>query len=134
MLPNAFICLEAFPMTPNGKIDLAALPAPDPPNTLREELSEDRPTPIQQRVTEILKALLGHEEIGVKDDFFLLGGHSLLGAQLIARLRETFRVELALRTVFDAPTVIGLAKEVERLVAQRGDPSKTGAGAGLLDQ
>jgi acyl carrier protein len=122
MLPSAFVCLEAFPLTTNGKIDLAALPAPDPANTLHEELPEDPPTPTQQRVIEILQTLLGHEEIGLKDDFFLLGGHSLLGGQLIARLRETFRVELALRTVFDAPTVIGLAKEVERLTAQRGNP------------
>jgi len=123
MLPIAFVCLEAFPFTPNGKIDLAALPAPHPANALHENLSEDPPTPTQQRIIEILKALLGHEEIGLKDDFFLLGGHSLLGGQLIARLRETFRVELALRTVFDAPTVIGLAKEVERLAAQRGNPT-----------
>jgi acyl carrier protein len=117
MLPNAFVRLEAFPLTPNGKIDRAALPAPDPANTLHDELSEDPPTPIQQRVLEILRALLGREKIGLKDDFFLLGGHSLLGAQLIARLRDTFRVELALRTIFDAPTVVALAAEIERLAA-----------------
>src|SRR5215470_9943609 len=78
MLPSTFVRLEAFPLTPNGKIDRVALPAPDPANTLHEELSEDPPTLTQQRVIEILAALLGHGKIGLRDDFFLLGGHSLL--------------------------------------------------------
>lgn len=121
MLPSVFVRLEAFPLTPNGKVDRAALPTPDPANILHDELSADSPTPTQQRVFEILTALLGHEKIGLQDDFFLLGGHSLLGAQLIARLREAFRVELALRTVFDAPTVVALAEEIERLAAKRRD-------------
>jgi amino acid adenylation domain-containing protein len=121
MLPSAFVRLEALPLTPNGKIDRTALPDPDLTNTLHEELSTDPPTPTQKRVIEILTALLGHQMIGLKDDFFLLGGHSLLGAQLIARLRETFRVEIPLRTVFDAPTVVALAEEIERLAAKRGD-------------
>ena len=121
MLPSAFVRLEAFPLTTNGKIDRAALPGPDLTNTIHDELSTDSPTPTQKGVIEILTALLGHQEIGLKDDFFLLGGHSLLGAQLIARLRETFRVELALRTVFDAPTVVALAEEIERLAAKRVD-------------
>jgi len=121
MLPSAFVRLEAFPLTPNGKIDRAALPAPDAANTPHETLSGDPVTPTQQCIIEILKALLGGEKIGPNDDFFLLGGHSLLGAQLIARLRETFGVELPLRTVFDAPTVVALAEEIERLAAKRGD-------------
>lgn len=121
MVPSVFVCLDAFPLTPNGKIDRAALPAPNPTNTLRDELYEETPTLTQQRVIEILTVLLGHEKIGLRDDFFLLGGHSLLGAQLIARLRETFQVELTLRTVFDAPTAAALAEEIERLAAKRGE-------------
>ena len=121
MLPSAFVRLDAFPLTPNGKIDRAALPALDAANTLHEALSTDQVTPTQQRIIAILKALLGGEKIAPNDDFFLLGGHSLLGAQLIARLRETFGVELPLRTVFDAPTVVALAEEIERLAAKRGD-------------
>ena len=127
MLPSAFVRLEAFPLTPNGKIDRAALPAPDPANTLHDELSADPPTPTQQQVLAILMALLGREKIGLKDDFFLLGGHSLLGAQLIARLRETFRVELALRTIFDAPTVAALAEEIERLAVKGRTPEEGGS-------
>jgi amino acid adenylation domain-containing protein len=128
MLPSVFVRLEAFPLTPNGKIDRAALPAPDPANTLHDECSTDLPTPTQQHIIEILRALLGHEEIGLNDDFFLLGGHSLLGAQLIAKLREMFGVELALRTVFDAPTVVALAEEIERLAAKRGEAQRGGSG------
>jgi acyl carrier protein len=132
MLPSTFVCLEAFPLTPNGKIDREALPAPDPANTLHDELSADPPTQTQQRITEILMALLGGKKIGLKEDFFLLGGHSLLGAQLIAKLRETFRVELTLRTVFDAPTVAALAEEIEHLAAGEGTP-KNGSRSRLLD-
>jgi len=128
MLPSAFVRLEAFPLTPNGKIDRAALPAPAPENTLHDTLSAAAHTPTQQRVIEILTALLGHQKIGLEDDFFLLGGHSLLGAQLIAKLRETFQVELALRTVFDTPTVVALAEEIERLTAKPGDAQKSGLG------
>jgi len=128
MLPGTFVRLEAFPLTLNGKIDRAALPAPAPANTLYDTLSAAAPTATEQRIIEILTALLGHKKIGLEDDFFLLGGHSLLGAQLIAKLRETFRVELALRTVFDAPTVVALAEEIERLTAKRGDASKSGPG------
>lgn len=120
MLPSAFVCLEAFPLTPNGKIDRAALPAPGPENSLHHEFPLDQATPTQQSVIEILAELLGHARIGLRDDFFMLGGHSLLGAQLIARLREKFQVELPLRTVFDAPTAVALADEIERLVAKRG--------------
>jgi len=121
MQPGAFVALEAFPLTANGKIDRAALPSPNSQNTLPAKLSAGPLTLTQKRIIEILRKLLGHDRIGLKDDFFLLGGHSLLGAQLIARLRETFRVELPLRTVFDAPTVMGLSAEIERLAERRGD-------------
>lgn len=122
MVPSAFVRMEAFPMTPNGKIDRAVLPPPGPDNTIRDELTANPPTATQQRVLEILTALLGNKKIGLNDDFFMLGGHSLLGAQLIARLRETFRVELPLQTVFVAPTVVALAEEIERLTAKPETP------------
>jgi acyl-coenzyme A synthetase/AMP-(fatty) acid ligase/acyl carrier protein len=132
MLPNTFVRLEAFSLTPNGKIDREALPAPGPANSLPHESSADPPTATQQRIVEILMALLGGKKIELREDFFLLGGHSLLGAQLIAKLRETFRVELTLRTVFDAPTVAALAEEVEHLAAGGGAP-ENGSRSRLLD-
>ena len=69
--------------------------------------------PIEQRVAEILAALLGLEQISREDNFFLLGGHSLLGTQVIARVRDSFGVELSLRTLFDGPTVAELSAQIE---------------------
>jgi amino acid adenylation domain-containing protein len=119
MLPAAFVHLDAFPVTPHGKIDRAALPPPDAINTLQDDASEGPRTETEQRVAEILGELLELEEIGLDDNFFMLGGHSLLGAQVIARLREAFGVEMGLRSLFEAPTVAALSAEVERLTGQR---------------
>ena len=116
MLPTAFVWLEALPLTPNGKVDRAALPAPDAADTAREGAVVAPRTPVEQRVAEIVAGLLGLEQIGVDDNFFLLGVHSLLGAQVIARVADTFGVDLQLHAVFDAPTVAGLAIEIERLM------------------
>jgi len=115
MLPAAFVRLDAFPLTPHGKIDRAALPAPDATNRLQDDVSAGPHTRTEQRVAGILGELLNLDEIGLDDNFFLLGGHSLLGAQLIARLRDAFGVEIALRSLFEAPTVAALSAEVERL-------------------
>jgi acyl carrier protein len=74
---------------------------------------------VEQRVSEIVRSLLQLERIGIEENFFMLGGHSLLGAQLIARLGEVFGVELPLRKLFDAPTIRNLAAEIERLAPVR---------------
>ena len=116
MLPTAFVFLEALPLTPNGKVDRAALPAPAAADTVREGAVVAPRTPVEQRLAEIVAGLLGLEQIGVEDNFFLLGVHSLLGAQVIARVADTFGVDLQLHAVFDAPTVAGLAIEIERLM------------------
>jgi amino acid adenylation domain-containing protein len=115
MLPAAFVRMDAFPITPHGKIDRAALPAPEPANTLGDEVSAEPRTDTEQRIAAMLGELLNLEEIGLDDNFFLLGGHSLLGAQLIVRLRDAFGVEIGLRSLFEAPTVAALSAEVERL-------------------
>jgi len=97
-------------------------------------LTDDAPalprTATERQVAEILSDLLRLETIGRDDNFFLLGGHSLLGAQLIARLRNAFGVEIALQKLFEAPTVAGLAAAVWRLTrrddARRGTDGATG--------
>ncbi len=111
--------LEALPLTYNGKVDRAALPDPDPDNTLRDEPFTPPRTPIEERLSKILTTLLNLNEVSVNDNFFLLGGHSLLGTQLIARIRGVFGVELGLRTLFDAPTIEDLSAEIERLILAR---------------
>ena len=106
-------------MTPNGKIDHAALPEPERVNTVADDVSESPATDTQRRIAEIVAGLLDRTDIGLEDNFFMLGGHSLLGAQLIARLRNTFGVEIGLRSLFTAPTVAALSVEIERLASKK---------------
>jgi acyl carrier protein len=117
MLPSAFVQVESFPMTPNGKVDRAALPAPDASNMLRDAPSPEPFTAIEIEVAEIVATLLELESVSRDDNFFLLGGHSLLGTQLITRIRGVFGVEVSLASLFDNPTVRGIAAEIDRLTS-----------------
>jgi len=119
MIPSLFLRLDAVPLNAHGKIDRTALPKPDVATSLQAEPVLARHTPVEQKVTEIVRSLLQLERIAVEENFFMLGGHSLLGTQLIARLREAFGVELPLRSLFDAPTIRDLATEIEKLVPAR---------------
>jgi len=119
MVPAVFVQVDDLPLTPNGKLDRPALPAPDSQNTLRDEEFVAPRTPIEEQLAAMLSSLLGLEQVGITDNFFMLGGHSLLGTQLISQLRGAFGVEMALRTLFDAPTIEELAMEVERLLMAR---------------
>jgi amino acid adenylation domain-containing protein len=118
MVPSAVVTLDSLPLTPNGKVDLAALPEPGPAGDGGEERGEPR-TPVEQLLQEIWSELTGVERVGIRDDFFKLGGHSLLGARMLARLRDELDVDLPLSTVFEKPTIEALAVAVEDLfVAQ----------------
>ena len=115
MLPASFVVLEGLPLTASGKVDRERLPRPEDAATLLDGEAVVLPrTPVEERVAETLAPLLGMERVGVLDNFVMLGGHSMLGTQLIARLRAIFSVDLALRTLFEAPTVAGLAAEIEQ--------------------
>ena len=114
MVPATFVALPTLPLTTNGKVDRAALPAPDASNMLRDGEVVAPRSEVETELAAILSTLLGVEAVSVQDNFFLLGGHSLLGTQLIVRVREVFGVELSLRTLFDAPTIADLATEIER--------------------
>jgi amino acid adenylation domain-containing protein len=116
MVPAVFVCLESFPLTQNGKVDRSALPVPNSENTLRDDEFTAPRTPVEERVAAILAALLNLEQVSVHDNFFMLGGHSLLGTQMISQIRGAFGVELALRTLFESPTIEQLSLEIERLV------------------
>ncbi len=116
MIPSTFVLLDALPITPNGKVDRAALPAPDSSNTLRAETNEEPRTPTEERIAQVVSTLLNLDMVGINDNFFMLGGHSLLGTQIITQLSETFGVDLPLRSLFEAPTVQLLAAEVEQRV------------------
>ena len=111
MLPSAFVVLEQFPLTPNGKLDRHALPMPGQ-EAYASRQYEAPHGQIEVALAGIWQELLGVERVGRQDGFFDLGGHSLLALQLLARVRETLGRELALRTVFEHPTLQGLAAQL----------------------
>jgi acyl carrier protein len=119
MIPALFVKMDHLPLTANGKTDRARLPEPSDENILRGgDLVRPR-TPIEERLSEILCSLFKVREVGVNDNFFLLGGHSLLGAQLTVKIRNAFGIDIALRTLFDAPTIAALSIEIEQLIIAR---------------
>src|SRR5207249_1757277 len=98
-----------------------ALPNPSNQNVLSNSGFLAPATPLEESVTAIIAGLLGLQRVGADENFFLIGGHSLLGTQVIARIRETFGVEVSLRSIFDLPTAAQLAKEIERLLKAKLD-------------
>jgi acyl carrier protein len=111
MVPAAFVLLDAFPLTPNGKIDRQALPAPTATAVAQYVPPRDD---VETIMANIWAETLKLPRVGIHDNFFELGGHSLLGTQLVARLRQTLRIELPLRALFDSPTVADLAQVVQQ--------------------
>jgi amino acid adenylation domain-containing protein len=116
MLPDVFVRLASLPLTAHGKLDRAALPRPTAANTVRGSRHRAPHSDVERRIATLIEDLLGIERVGADDNFFLLGGHSLLGTQLVLRLREAFGAELRLRDLFEGPTVAKLAKRVEQAV------------------
>src|SRR5205085_2378863 len=109
MLPSAFVTLDTFPLTPSGKIDRLALPAPERNLETEEGYVAPRGA-LEEVLSTIFAEVLQLERVGVRDNFFDLGGHSLLATQIASRVREAFRVEVPLRKIFEEPTVEGLAQ------------------------
>jgi amino acid adenylation domain-containing protein len=121
MIPSTFVGLDALPLGTSGKVNRSALPSPTDHNVLRDTVFEGPRTPTEQRVAAVVASLLGLQQVGVNDNFFYLGGNSLFGTQVIARLRDAFNVEVSLLKLFDHPTVAELAAEVERLLMAKLD-------------
>ncbi|HEU0077931.1 MAG TPA: AMP-binding protein, partial [Longimicrobiaceae bacterium] len=118
MVPSAVVVLDALPLTPTGKVDRRALPAPEGSG---EEFVAPR-TPAEAALAGIWAEVLGAERVGVHDDFFALGGHSLLATRVATRVQEAFGVDIPLRAIFEAPTVAGLAERVEAAAPAAGAP------------
>src|ERR1044072_2886747 len=116
MIPAHFLLLEALPLTPSGKVDRRALPAFDPTMAVTVGYVAPR-SPVEELIASIWSEVLGVRRVGVQDNFFELGGHSLLATQVISRVRQLFKVELALRLMFEEPTVAGLAAQVEEAIS-----------------
>jgi amino acid adenylation domain-containing protein len=109
MVPTAFVVLEELPLTPNGKVDHEALPEPE--WTSAAQYVAPR-TPVEERLAAIFTELLGTERVGVHDDFFALGGHSLQAMQVVSRVRASLSTEFPMRAFFDAPTIAGAASRI----------------------
>lgn len=118
MVPSDFVYLDEFPLSPNGKIDRRALPAPESARTGidAERIYKSPETEIESAVVAMWEEVLQLRQIGVNDNFFELGGHSLLAAGVLSRVREHFGVNLPFRTLFEAPTVAGLASRIETVL------------------
>lgn len=119
MLPSVFVRLAALPLTTSGKVDRSALPEPSAENAIVDAAYREPATVIEERVATIVAELLKLDRVGSEDNFFLLGGHSLLGTQLVLRSRDAFGVELTLRDLFRAQTVARLAARIEQLLLER---------------
>jgi len=113
MVPAFFTRLDSFPLTPNGKVDRQALPAPGPTHFEMDKAFVGYRTPTEELLTQMWAQVLGVGRVGIHDNFFDLGGHSLLATQVMSRIREAFQVEMPLRCLFETPTVAGLAESLE---------------------
>jgi len=121
MVPSAFVTLDALPLTSSGKVDRRALPAPD---RARPELGGAYVAPrtlVEEELVRMWAEVLNVERVGVHDNFFDLGGHSLMATQLISRVRATYQVDLPLRRLFETPTVAGLATLIEETLVEQED-------------
>jgi amino acid adenylation domain-containing protein len=123
MIPSAFVSLDALPSTPNGKVDRRALPDPveAAPGAGRTGLSPRTPT--EEIVAGLCAEVLGREQVGVDENFFELGGYSLLAAQLLARLCRACAVQIPLQVVFEVPTLAELAARVDQARLQGDHPA-----------
>jgi len=113
MIPGVFVMLETLPLSANGKVDRRALPAP---GAVRAETFAGPRTPIEKKLAEIFIEVLKAESVGIHDNFFDLGGHSLSATQVGSRVRNVFRVELPILCLFESPTIIELAAVIEEMM------------------
>jgi len=129
MMPSAFVYLDELPLTPNGKVDRKALPAPE--KDLNASSYVAPRTPVEEMLCDIWGEVLGVAGIGVTDNFFEVGGHSLKATQVISRIRESFQVELPLRRIFEAPTIEGLTVAMAKILFSEESEAQI---ANLLDE
>jgi amino acid adenylation domain-containing protein/FkbM family methyltransferase len=115
MVPSGFVLMDEFPLTPNGKIDRSALPAPQPEKSPPVATPAPALTDTQEALAAIWCELLDRREIGIHDDFFDQGGQSLAAMRIMSRIRETFGVDLTIRSLFENPTIAGLADVIDQL-------------------
>ena len=115
MVPSAFVKMEALPLTPSGKVSRRALPPPNPDEAESVSDSFALRSPLEELLSAVWSEVLQRGKVGVHDNFFDLGGHSLLATRLVSRIRRDLQVDLALRTIFEHPTIAELARCIETM-------------------
>ena len=123
MVPSGFVYLEALPVTPSGKVNRLGLPAPDQNRPRLDEQFIAPGNEAEERLAAIWREVLGLKQVGTRDNFFELGGNSLMVGQVISRVREVFKLELPVHSLFDAPTIASLAKGITTGGWGRGQPT-----------
>jgi hypothetical protein len=121
MMPSAFVFVDAFPLTPNGKIDRKALPPPDGAAVVARQY-EAPEGEIEFEIARIWQVLLGIERVGRHDHFFELGGYSLLATQFVARFHDAMGIDVPLMKVFQVPTLAALADDIVMAELKKFDP------------
>jgi amino acid adenylation domain-containing protein len=119
MVPSSFVQLPSLPLTPNGKVDKSALPLPHAGKSLAEAEFIAPRSIVEERLAALIGSLLQVDRVGRNDNFFLLGGHSLLGTQLLTRVSQSFGVELNLLNLFDHPTLAEMSQQIEKLILEK---------------
>jgi amino acid adenylation domain-containing protein len=124
MVPTQFMVLDAMPLTPNGKVDRRALPAPDTSN-IQLDTEFVAPSNITEEIlVSIWADVLGVKQLSINDSFFELGGHSLLATQVVSRIRQAFSIEIPLQSLFENPTIASLAQTIAQCQNQAAELSK----------
>ncbi|MFL5745679.1 MAG: amino acid adenylation domain-containing protein [Niastella sp.] len=119
MLPGYYVLLSAFPLTPNGKIDRRALPDPEGRSLLSDIEFVAPRNDIEEKLVAIWQQILGKDRIGVKDNFFEIGGHSLKVTQLISRINSSFLVQIRIQSIFREPTIENIAVQIDFILDQK---------------
>ncbi len=114
MIPAAFITLEHFPTTPNGKVDRRALSASTPNGASPAHNATAPRTALEEKLAKIWREVMELQQVGVEDNFFEMGGHSVLAMMLMSRVRQEFQVGLTIRDLFERPTIAAMAKILEQ--------------------
>lgn len=133
MVPSAFVTLEELPLSPNGKVDRRALPAPDQARSQIAKTFVPPRTPLEQALAAIWREVLDVDDVGIHDGFFDMGGHSLKATQVLSRIRSTFDVDLRLRQLFETPVLEDLARAVEQALVRQIESISEEQAQSLLD-
>jgi acyl carrier protein len=118
MVPSAIVILGALPLNASGKVDRHALPSPDVQAQGRPVSGGEEMSPAEETLVQIWSQILGSGTVGAHDNFFELGGHSLLAMQVISRVRDVFRIEIPLLSMFENPTVASLAQVISEKLTE----------------